>query len=125
MKVIIAGSDSKINYAISILVQEQPGWMVAAMVNRASELSDTLEQVRPDLLILDQELSLHDLEGNTQLLHDCPYIILLVSTPIHRTYPIDLDHERHIPVSKLESPEMLLDIFRRIQAGEGQSPRRV
>lgn len=116
MKVIIAGADPKIRFAITVLVHEQPGWMVAEVCARLSELVDALRAHQPDLLILDQEMPSEDLPADwDDLLGSCGFVILLVSTPIHGNRPIDLVHERRIQVSKLESPETLLELFHRIQ----------
>jgi chemotaxis response regulator CheB len=116
MKVIIAGADPKIRFAISVLVHEQPGWTVVDVCARATELVDALRTYQPDLLILDQDLPTEDLPADWEnLLGSDGFVIFLVSTPIHGNHPIDLAHDRRIPVSKLESPETLIDLFHRIQ----------
>lgn len=121
MNVIIAGADPKIRFAISVLVQEQPGWVVDAVCSRHSELVEVLSDRRPDVLILDQDLpaGTEPVEWE-ELLNRCGTVILLVSTPIHRDHVLDLTRDRRIPVSKLESPETLLDLFKSIQSCSGK-----
>ena len=113
MDVIIAVHDAKLRYAISVLAQEQPGWHVTGSVESLSELNKVLKLVSPEMIIIDV-----DLPGFDPKLIELDFdsfgnrIIYLVPTPINQIPAGYRNSPSRVWISKLESPESLVEIFR-------------
>lgn len=113
MKVLIAEEDPKLRYAIKVLAQEQVGWVVAGIVDSFNELTNLVLAIHPDLVILDMDLPgvsfitiEKDIEANVGK------VVFLVTSPINRTPLAGNAFSKRIWISKTESPDNLLDIFR-------------
>lgn len=113
MKVLIVEADPKLRYAITVLAQEQPGWSVAGVTETIIELSNLVKSIQPDMVIVDLDLPGADHNAIEQTIGaDVERIIFLVSQPIYRTPSAPGISPNRIWISKIESPENLVDIFR-------------
>lgn len=115
MLAIIAEHDTKIRYAMSMLAQDHPGWMIARMVSSYSELVDVLGSTNPELLVVDLDMP----GANDNNLEDIfpsslKQIIYLISDPnfVHRH--INNHNIKQTWIIKTEYPENLVKVFRAI-----------
>lgn len=117
MRILIADQQTKVRYAISVLIQRQPGWCLAAeAVNAADLLAKTLIQ-RPDVIMMDWDLPgqpAHCLVSAIRQALPESIIILLSARPEQKTYALSLGVDFFI--SKVDSPDTMLEILQDCQA---------
>jgi DNA-binding NarL/FixJ family response regulator len=53
MRILIADCEPRVRYALSVLLQERKGWMVAGSAADEKEMLDQFAAARPDVLLLD------------------------------------------------------------------------
>lgn len=53
MKILIADRLAKVRYALSILLQENPGWVVSGRAKNSHDLLTKIALHKPDVLLLD------------------------------------------------------------------------
>jgi hypothetical protein len=120
MNVILAEADPKLKYAITVLIRELPGWKVLDTASSVKDLVTLARLHQPDLVIIDMDLQGAEDSSLEQLIHPyCSRIIYLVSTPLYRTKPVYVRGDQHIWISKIESPESLVDIFNLLDLENG------
>ena len=56
MNILLADDQPRIRFALRILLEQQPGWLVVGEARDANELLDCAGEMHPDLVILDGEL---------------------------------------------------------------------
>jgi len=113
MKVLIAEEDPKLRYAIQVLAQEQSGWTVAGVVDSMEALVELVPAVHPDMVIMDMDMpgvSYRKIEQSIE--SHVNKIVCLVSLPINHTSLTTGMIPKRIWISKTESPENLVEIFR-------------
>jgi DNA-binding NarL/FixJ family response regulator len=119
MKVLIAEEDPKLRYAIQVLAQEQSGWTVAGVVDSMEALADLVTLIHPDMVIMDMDLpgiSYRKIEQSIEA--HVEKIVCLVSLPINHTSLSTGVLPKRIWISKTESPENLVDIFKSFREKE-------
>jgi DNA-binding NarL/FixJ family response regulator len=120
MKVIIAETDPKLKYAVTVLIREQPGWVVSASAGSLDQLIRLCGQDQPDVVIADLDLPGMDFPRlHTELADEIRWVILLASVPLSQNKADAVMPERFVFISKIESPEELVAIFGRIQQNGG------
>ena len=113
MKVLIAEEDPKLRYAIQVLAQEQPGWTVAGVVDSMEALIELVPAICPELVIMDMDMpgiSYRKIEQYIEA--HVNKIVCLVSLPINHTSLTTGLVPKRIWISKTESPENLVQIFK-------------
>jgi len=110
MKILLADDQPRIRFALRILLEQQPGWMVVGEAKDAAEMLAHVRLREPDMILLDD-----DLPGGTQAwrlsaVHSiCPTtcVIVLGEEKMH--------HSAEWPpiafASKANPPEHLLKVI--------------
>lgn len=110
MKVLIADPQPKVRRALSIWVNNQPGWELAGEVGDAFDLLVTLDPLSPGVVILDHSLPGLPIEDLVARVHQASKriaIILLTTGPLdrHQTDALNADFY----VSKVDPPDRMLN----------------
>ena len=53
MRILIADTQSKVRYALSVLLQEQQGWKIVGSAVDAGDVLAKMISLKPDVLLLD------------------------------------------------------------------------
>jgi len=115
-RLVIADDDVKVRSAIElILEQEQACWQVVSSVNDISELLEVVKGEKPDLVLLDWELSVGENEdvyeitgGIKQLKTNSPTTKILVLSSKPQILPEVIKAGADAFVSKVDPPEVFL-----------------
>jgi CheY-like chemotaxis protein len=122
-RVFIADDQSRVRWALRTFLQEEPGLVLVGETSRAEALLALVEATRPDLLLLDWELSgqpIVDLLSALRALDFQIKIIVLSSQPdIQQTV---LEARVDAFVSKGDPPERLLTTLRAMQYESHERP---
>lgn len=113
VRVLLADSEPRVRYALSVLLEQSPRTCVEGLAADAAELSDMLATARPDVIIVDWSLTGLEESGSISALRRaCPtaQVIVLSSRPECRQAALDAGADEFI--SKVESPERLLRVLR-------------
>jgi len=113
MRILIADNQSKVRFALSVLLQEQQGWIIIGNAVNAGDVLAKVISLKPDVLLLDWDLpGLHhaDLLGAVRRLSDSILIISISANPEVRQEVLTLGADFF--VSKIDSPQLLIEIFR-------------
>jgi len=57
MNILIGDAQPRVRFGLRILFEQQPGWNIVGEVDDAQGLLDAVRLYRPDLVLLDWELS--------------------------------------------------------------------
>lgn len=112
MRILIADRETKVRYALSILIQGHPGWQIAGFAGDARELLDRMGPIMPDVLLLDWNLpgmTRHDLLHCLRHTSSKPVIVMISTNPEtrHAAFSEGADYF----VSKIDSPHKLLEVM--------------
>jgi len=110
MKVLIADPQTTVRHALSIWISGQPGWEIAGEAGNSFDLLNKLDQISPEVVILDRDLPglpAEELVARVRQASKGVAIILLTSGPLERcqTDALDVDFN----VSKFDPPNRMLD----------------
>lgn len=116
MKILIADNQSKVRYALKILLQKQEGWDIAGSSADTMDLLSKIDQMHPDVVLMDW-----DLPGMQQnaLIHairqspGSPAIIIMCTNPEIRSRALALGVDFFI--SKVDPPDRLTDALSELQ----------
>lgn len=116
VRLIIADDDVKVRSALElILEQDQHCWQVVSSVNDVPELFDTVQKEKPDLVLLDWELSMGETKGFYEIQNGIQTIkrispktrvLVLSSKPQNKITALANGADAF--VSKVEPPEVFL-----------------
>jgi DNA-binding NarL/FixJ family response regulator len=115
MNILIADSQPKVRYALGILLQGHPGWVVTGAAVDAAELSAKLATLQPDVVLLDLDLPGLALQELSQAFHAQRQIILVVMSPHPERYQEVKARGADFFVSKIDPPSKLLEIIRQCE----------
>jgi len=123
MKVLIADPQPTVRHALSIWINRQPGWEVVGEACSSNDLLDGLDQLAPELVILDRDLPGMPAEDLVPLLRQASkrvVIILLTSDPVEcsQTGTPGVDFY----VSKVDPPNRMLDVIFKVWWRQGGKP---
>lgn len=113
MRILLADSQSKVRFALRVLLQQQPDTRIVADVSDAQTLLAESEAKEPDILLLEWELpGLRDVGGIAGLRRLSPKakVIALSGRPGTRCPALEGGADAF--VSKSDPPERLLDAIR-------------
>lgn len=117
MRILIADSMPKVRRALTILLQEQPGWIVVGYAGNSIELYKKMKTLAPQLIVLDWDLPGLNHKGFASSLTPgkSPAVVALSWRPEMAKYSraIGLEHF----ISKLDTPETLLVMVRKCEEG--------
>ena len=110
MRIIIADDRSKVRGALQLLLGQQPALSVVGEIARPGEVVNSVQTLRPDLLLLDWELAGAETPQLLSQLRRLDYrlfVIALSSQPEAREAALAAGVDGFI--SKSEPPEQVLD----------------
>lgn len=113
VRVLLADSEPRVRYALSVLLQQSPHTCVEGLAADATELRNLLATARPDVIVLDWSLTGLEESGSISAVRRaCPAarVIVLSSRPECRQAAMDAGADEFI--SKVEPPERLLQVLR-------------
>lgn len=114
MRILIADQQSKVRFALRVLLQNQQGYPVVGDAESAQELLTRIEYLSPDVLLLDSSLPglpLPDLVQAVQQLSPQTRTMIMGTNPDIQADLPSLGIEDY--VSKNEAPTHLLETLRR------------
>jgi DNA-binding NarL/FixJ family response regulator len=109
MRILIADGQSKVRFALRVLLERQPGLKVVGEAAHAQDLLAQAEATQPELVLLGWELSgLAQAGSLSDLRQACPnlHVIALSGRPEARQVALDAGADAF--VSKIDPPERLL-----------------
>ena len=112
MNILIADGQTKVRYALSVLLQEQTGWMVVGMAHNGEELLSKTNKLKPDVLLVDWSLPGLRPAELMDALHRLafrPSVIVLSTDPEIRQRAIAMGADYFI--SKVDPPNKLLEVL--------------
>ncbi len=116
MKIGIADPQARVRFSLRILLEQQPGWLVCGEASDDQELQALARDHRPDLLLIDWNLSE---ETSAYLLHllqaQFPGIICITMSGRQELRQAALQAGADGFVCKTEPPEKLLATIRNLQ----------
>jgi DNA-binding NarL/FixJ family response regulator len=110
MKILIADNQSKVRYALAVLLQEQSGWELAGNSADALDLLAKIHRLLPDVVLLDWDLPGMSREELFKTLRQstCPPLIIVMSTnPEARQHALSIGV--NFFVSKVDPPNRLTE----------------
>jgi two-component system phosphate regulon response regulator PhoB len=114
-RILVADSDARVRRALRTLLGQEPGPVVIRESQDVASLAVELRDFQPDLILLDWELPGRPaaalLFASQNLLHR-PKMIVLSRRPEERQIALAAGADAF--VSKSDSPERLLAIYRRV-----------
>jgi len=115
MRILIADPEPKVRRALTVLLHEQSGWYVVGHAGTLCELEKQIKGLRPQIVLVDWALpGINHGEYIGRLAVEKSPVVIVMSL---RTEIASLSQELGVKyfISKLESPDKLLEIFRTIQ----------
>ena len=109
MRILIADGQSKVRFALRVLLDRQPGIKVVGEVVCARDLLTEADVADPDLVLLDWELSGLTAVGSLSALREIRpnlYVVVLSGRSEARQSALDAGADAF--VSKIDPPERLL-----------------
>jgi len=116
VRLVIADDDVKVRSAIGLILgQDQSCWQVISCVRDVSQLFETVRDQKPDLVLLDWELSLGENKGGTlsdrvhqlKLISPKTQVLVLSCKPQNKEDALNAGADAF--VSKVEPPEVFLE----------------
>jgi DNA-binding NarL/FixJ family response regulator len=81
LRVLIADDHEVVRKGLRTLLQEQPGWVVAAEARDGREAVDKAKEVKPDVIVMDMSMpGLNGLEATRQIAKSLPQTKVLILT---------------------------------------------
>ena len=81
LRVLIADDHEVVRKGLCTLLQEQPGWVVAAEARDGREAVDKAKEVKPDVIVMDMSMPvLNGLEATRQIVKSLPQTKVLILT---------------------------------------------
>jgi DNA-binding NarL/FixJ family response regulator len=81
LRVLVADDHEVVRKGLCALLQEQPGWVVAAQARDGREAVDMAKQVKPDIIVMDISMpGLNGLEATRQIGKSLPQAKVLILT---------------------------------------------
>ncbi|MCB8968453.1 MAG: response regulator transcription factor [Chloroflexota bacterium] len=112
MRIMIADDQAKVRFALRILLEQRPSWHVVGEVGDADTLLQQIDDVHPDLLLLDWKLPAHSPALFLQQLRAiCPQLMVVAISGRPECYQEAMRGGADAFVSKIDPPERLLAVL--------------
>ena len=109
MRVLIAEHLSKVRFALRVTLERQPGLSMVSEVANSDELLAQAENLHPDLVLLDWELTDLDAENTLRCLRErCPHVFVIALSAKDKAREAAVTAGADAFVSKADPPERLL-----------------
>lgn len=120
MRIILADDQSKVLFALHILLERNPDLAIVGEAANANELMDLISSSDPDLIILDWQLpGLNQIGCLTAIRDSCPNLIVVVLSGRPELSQAALDAGADAFVSKIDPPDRLLGTLSRFASTAG------
>lgn len=114
MRIILADDQSKVLFALHILLERNPDLAIVGEASNANELMNLISSSDPDLIILDWQLpGLNQIGYLTAIRDRCPNLIVVVLSGRPELSQAALDAGADAFVSKIDPPERLIGTISR------------
>jgi DNA-binding NarL/FixJ family response regulator len=124
MNIVIADPQARVRFGLRILLEQQAGWMVVAEAVDSQELLALVQKTRPDLVLLDWNLLEQPVETFIRRLRaQHPGLLLLAMNSNQGSSQAALSAGMDGFTSKMEAPEKLLDLIRKLASGKDPAAR--
>jgi DNA-binding NarL/FixJ family response regulator len=81
LRMLVADDHEVVRKGLCTLLQEQPGWVVAAQARDGREAVDKAKQIKPDIIVMDISMpGLNGLEATRQIAKSLPQVKVLILT---------------------------------------------
>lgn len=109
MRVLLADGQTKVRFALRVLLERQPGFEVVGEAVEAKELLLQTAETRPDLVLLGWELpGMEKIDVLPALRRVCPDLVVIALSGRPEAHRAALDAGADAFVSKGDPPERLL-----------------
>ena len=113
MRIVVADAQSKVRFALRVLLERQAGVKVVGETGNATELLDLLHDTSPDTLLLGWELPGLKANGSVAAFRAArPGLIVIALSGIPEARRCALEAGASVFVSKSDPPESLLTALR-------------
>ena len=113
MKILLADDQSRVRFALKILLEQQPEWKVTGEVSDVIELLSYAECQQPDLVLLDGDLpGLTGSDCLVELRKKFPQLCIIALSEQPPKQPANPAHCFDAYSSKANPPEYLLAVIR-------------
>jgi len=110
MNILIADSQSKVQFALSVLLQEHSGWVVTGVAQNSEDLLYKADKLKPDVVLVDWSLPGLRPAELLKAVHQLPFqphVIVLSTDPEIRQRALAMGADYFI--SKVDPPNKLLE----------------
>ncbi len=116
MKILIADPEPKVRRALTVLLQEQPGWVVVGIARTSLELDKKMKLLKPQVILLDWNLPGLNHQALVGKLSEgkSPVIVAIGLRPEIAIFSRSIGVKYF--ASKLDAPENLLGILRSVNS---------
>lgn len=116
MKIGIADPQGRVRFSLHVLLDQQPGWVVAGEAVDCDDLFDMMRREAPDLLLLDWDLpDLNPLEVLRMLRMLYPNLKIIVLSGRRELEKTAISGGADSFACKAEPPEKLLSLIQQLQ----------
>jgi DNA-binding NarL/FixJ family response regulator len=113
MNILLADDQSRVRFALRILLEQQPEWKVTGEASDANELLAQADNLPADLVLLDGELpGLDAFDCLAVLRHKFPQLCIIALSEQLPIYPSNPINYFDAYSSKANPPEYLLTVIR-------------
>ena len=116
MRIVLADDQSKVLFALHILLERHPEFIIAGEASNANELLQLLSETKPDLIVLDWRLPGLKRIGCLSAIRACrPELVIIALSSRPELSQAALDAGADAFVSKIDPPERLIGTIERFQ----------
>lgn len=118
MKILLADDQSRVRFALRVLLEQQDGWKVVGEVAEARELLERVRITQPDLVVVDWDLpGLDSVELLKELREICPTLRIAVLSEQQELQRAVLEAGADAFASKANPPEQFLAEIKKCENG--------
>ena len=116
MRVLLADDQKDVLSALRLIIQQDPDLQVVGEVTKASALLETIEEVKPDILILDRELSIYQMDQLLNTLWELyPKVHVITLSSREFSWCEACKAGVFASISKTDPPDRLISLLQRMK----------
>ncbi len=117
LNILIADAQTRVRFALGILLEQQPGWRIIGDVENAQALLEAVHCRCPDLVLLDWELPGMPAQELLKVIREaCPCLRVVFMSSKDELRHAAMQAGADIFVYKADPPEKLLGLIRELAA---------